>query len=186
MKRAQAFPSQYMSKEDVLMKPLLATIADVKMEGVQGDSALDEKPVMHFREEGIKKLVLNNTNWQTIEEVYGEETDDWAGKVVELYHEPNIIYQGKKVGGVRVRIPPQGGSHAASAVVGVDGGGLFGFKAACAMTGMTAEALATELKKRGLQAGATPSEFCPVVRKIMAERAALPDTNENVDDTIPF
>lgn len=105
MKRNEAFPSTYLSKEDVAT-PILAHIEDVSMATLKSDDGDERKPVMHFRED-LKGLILNNTNWTICEDAYGDDTALWAGKAVELYHDPNIMYGKKRVGGIRIRIPVQ-------------------------------------------------------------------------------
>lgn len=55
-----------------------------------------------------RRLGLNTTNAESIAALYGRETDGWIGKSITLYPDPNVMWAGKKVGGVRVRpIPPQ-------------------------------------------------------------------------------
>ena len=81
-------------------KTLLLTIATVSME----DVGEDEKPVMYFNDHD-KALPLNKTNADIIAESYGEETNAWEGKKIEIFLDPTVKYQGKKVGGVAVRIP---------------------------------------------------------------------------------
>lgn len=34
---------------------------------------------------------------------WGDESDLWKGRQVLLYHDPNVIYAGKKVGGIRIQ-----------------------------------------------------------------------------------
>lgn len=34
---------------------------------------------------------------------WGDESDVWTGRQVQLYYDPEVVYGGKKVGGVRVR-----------------------------------------------------------------------------------
>jgi len=53
-----------------------------------------------------KPLVLNQTNIQLCERIFGsDDTDFWHGKRIVLYADPNITFQGKLVGGIRVRAP---------------------------------------------------------------------------------
>ncbi len=55
-----------------------------------------------------QKLLLNKENTRTLIEMFGtQETDDWVGREIEVYYEPNVTFGGKRVGGVRVR-PPRG------------------------------------------------------------------------------
>ena len=63
-----------------------------------------------------KPLALNATNGQIIAQITGsDESDDWAGKQVVLFHDPNVSYAGKLMGGIRVRAAniPQAAAPAA-------------------------------------------------------------------------
>jgi hypothetical protein len=104
MNRAQAFPSAYFSKEEVIRGPVRLTISDVRIETMPGDAA-EEKPLMYFQERGVKPLILNSCNWQTCEDAYGNDSNDWGGKAIEVYHDPNVMFGREKKGGVRIRIP---------------------------------------------------------------------------------
>ena len=103
MKRSEAFPSKYMSKDDVKI-PVIATIADVRPEVLKSDNGDESKPVMYFSGDH-KPMIINNANWMTVEDLYGDDSDAWAGHTVELYHEPNIMFGNKRVGGIRIRKP---------------------------------------------------------------------------------
>lgn len=95
--------SNYLKKEDC-NPPLLVTIdhIDQKNIALEGDPP-DMKWCLHFAED-VKPMICNSTNAQLIAMAVGsEETDDWAGKQIVLYNDPNVSYQGKLVGGVRVR-----------------------------------------------------------------------------------
>jgi len=106
MKRTEAFPSKYLSKEDVKDAPKLGVIDSVIQETFEDDDGKKLKPILTFSND-IKPMVLNNSNWLTIEDAYGEESDAWKGKTIELYHDPSVMFGNKRVGGVRVRIPTQ-------------------------------------------------------------------------------
>lgn len=107
MKRSQAFPSVFLAKDDLMNGPRIVTIKEVRMELVRGDGGEEEKPVMHFEPNGTntKPLILNNINWMTIEESYGDESDHWISKPLELFVDPAVMFGGRRVGGVRVRVP---------------------------------------------------------------------------------
>jgi len=102
-----AFPSKYLKGVDLNGKTVRVTIDRVEIEEV-GDG--DRKPVMYFQGKD-KGLALNRINADTISSAYGHETDDWTGKLVELYFDPNVYYGPKKVGGLRVRVPRQTTAH---------------------------------------------------------------------------
>lgn len=99
--------SKYLKKTDV-DPAVLVTVSGTSQENLALQGQPDEhKWVLHFKE-NIKPLVLNVTNAEIIAEFIGsEETDDWIGKQVVLYNDPNIMFQGKRTGGIRARAPKQ-------------------------------------------------------------------------------
>jgi hypothetical protein len=111
MKRSKAFPSKYMSQDDVSDGPIRGTIEVVQPETVgRGDDA-EEKAVLYLKG-GQKGLVLNGTTWDQITEIAQErgipepdDSDNWVGLMIELYHDPSVRFGTKKVGGIRVRKP---------------------------------------------------------------------------------
>jgi hypothetical protein len=95
--------SNYLKKEDC-DPPILVTIDHLTQKNValEGDPP-DMKYCLHFAED-IKPMILNSTNAQLIARALNsEETDEWKGKQVVLYNDPNVSFQGKLVGGIRVR-----------------------------------------------------------------------------------
>lgn len=102
--RAQAFPGRFIGKEDCAT-PQRLTIRVVKFEDIENDGYPERHTVIVFAEAGAKPFIVKPTNWNTIEESYGPDSDSWIGKPLELYVDPNVMYAGKKIGGVRVRIP---------------------------------------------------------------------------------
>jgi len=54
-----------------------------------------------FRETS-KRLVLNMTNAKAIAQAYGEELDDWSGKLIELYPD-RTSFGGKMVDCLRAK-----------------------------------------------------------------------------------
>lgn len=99
--------SKFLKKEDV-GDGVLLTIKGVRQTNIAMDGAPEEhKWVLDF-DETDKPLVLNSTNGQIIGAFTGIEKDieiGWVGKQIVLYTDPNITYQGKLVGGIRVRAP---------------------------------------------------------------------------------
>ena len=111
MKRNEAFPSQYLGQKDI-ERPITAIIEAVRFEEVQGDHGAEDKPVLFFKNDEPKKMILNNTNWGAIEDAYGDESDNWNGKSIELYVDPGIMFGNQRKGGLRVRVPAHGGKPA--------------------------------------------------------------------------
>jgi len=111
MKAGAMIPSKFMKKEDV-DPAILVTIKAFRQTNVAMDDQPEEmKWTMFFREtqpDGtpLKPLVLNSTNIQLITKALGtDETDEWIGKQIVLYNDPNVSFAGKITGGVRVRAP---------------------------------------------------------------------------------
>lgn len=105
---SQLKDSKFLKKEDCT-PPILVTIKEVTQENVAKEGApQDLKWALHF-EEVEKPLVLNSTNGQLIAQITGsEDTDGWPGKYIVLYKDPNVSFQGKLIGGIRVRAPKKG------------------------------------------------------------------------------
>ena len=51
-------------------------------------------------------MVLNSTNWFAVEIEHGDDTDDWGGKKVKICVDPNVMFRGKRVGGLRLKAVP--------------------------------------------------------------------------------
>lgn len=104
MNISQLKNSRFLSKDDVEPQKE-ATISHVDEQNV---APADQKPekrwVLNFKEPDIKPLVLNVTNGEAIAEITGTgESDGWTGTKIVLYHDPNVSFSGKRVGGVRIR-----------------------------------------------------------------------------------
>ena len=100
MRISDAFPSKYLKAADLKGRPRTVIVADCLHEEVdQGE----RKPVAYFQD--MKKaLILNLTNSRTIVDAFGDETDAWVGKQIELYP-TKVSFQGRLVDAIRVRIP---------------------------------------------------------------------------------
>ena len=102
MLRHEAYPSTYLGQADI-EDDLVLTIAGIEMRELRNPSGgMDEKPVVDFKETN-KQFVLNSTNWDVIEELYGENSDRWVGKAITLFVDPAVSFGNKRVGGVRIR-----------------------------------------------------------------------------------
>jgi len=103
MKISELKNSRFLTKEDC-GDGIVVTIDNTVEDNVATpDQPAEMKFTLGF-EEDVKAMVLNSTNAQLIAKFLGsEETDDWQGKKVLLYHEENVSFGGKIVGGIRVR-----------------------------------------------------------------------------------
>lgn len=111
MKANAMIPTKFLKKEDV-EPAILVTIKSLKQSNVAMDDQPEElKWTVFFREtkpDGtpLKPMVLNSTNIQLITLAVGtDETDEWIGKQIVLFNDPNVSFGGKITGGVRVRAP---------------------------------------------------------------------------------
>lgn len=107
MRMSAAFPSEYLKAADLVGKRVKIKMDRVEMKDIGGD----HKPVL-FLLGTDKKIVLNKTNANEIIDAYGDDTDDWHGKTIELY-EARVDFQGKKVQAIRVNAMLGGNGSAA-------------------------------------------------------------------------
>ena len=105
MKINQAFPSKYIKAADLAGKEFTLTIAKVQIEDVGGQGNEEDRPVMYFAGRS-KGMVLNRTNATAIAHRYGDDTDNWTNKEIIVYPD-TVMFQGKMVDCVRVRVPAQ-------------------------------------------------------------------------------
>ena len=94
MRAPDAFQSKYLKSTDVKAKPIVATISHMEMELV----GQEQKPVLHL--EGEKPMVLNRTNFETLENAFGD-SNDWAGHKIKISCQPTQ-FQGRTVDGLRI------------------------------------------------------------------------------------
>jgi hypothetical protein len=103
MKMSSVYPSNYLKAADLQGKFVSVNIAEVKIVDLGGN---EERPVVFF-EDKKRGLVLNKTNSNAIVNAYGDETDNWNGKPLELFP-TETSFQGKMVPCIRLRIPVNG------------------------------------------------------------------------------
>jgi hypothetical protein len=189
MKRSQVFPSNYFGKGDVEEGPVTGAIASVTMEPIKSDNGEESKAVLHFTAR-LRPFILNLCNWTTLETSYGEDSDSWTGKHVEMYFDPTVMYGKERVGGVRVRIPKLAeNKFSASALNGAiaDLMTLEQAKQECAAVGIPYESMVAELKKRG-QLTWNSANCSPIVREMIAhaKHAAEGLLDRSPEESIPF
>ena len=101
--------SKFLRKEDC-GQGILVTIEDCRQENVAKDGAPEDLKWCLYVKGHEKPMVLNSTNGQIIAQITGsEDSDGWGGCQIVLYHDPNVSFGGKLVGGIRVRAPRKPG-----------------------------------------------------------------------------
>jgi hypothetical protein len=104
-KTSEMRESKFLKKEDVGAGALM-TIQSCEQYNVAKEGAPPENKWCLTFAESDKPLVLNSTNIQLCERIFGsDDTDEWVGHKIVLYTDPNVSYQGKVIGGIRVRAP---------------------------------------------------------------------------------
>lgn len=95
--------SKYLKIADV-PDPVIVTIAGVKQVNIaKEDDTPEYKWVIKF-EEFDKPMVLNSTNIHVCAKVLlSDDTDDWRGKEIILFNDPNVSFKGEITGGLRFR-----------------------------------------------------------------------------------
>lgn len=92
--------SKFLKKED-FDEDQVCTIRTVRLEDV---SQGEQRWVLFFNEH-TKGMVLNTTTIRVLEQAFGDDSDGWTGKKVMVYVDPNVSFQGRVVGGLRLRTP---------------------------------------------------------------------------------
>ncbi len=96
--------SKFLKKEDVEQQVLVTIKKYEEMNVAMENQAPEMKWALYFNELD-KPLILNQTNGMMIEVITGSDNfDDWIGKQIVLFDDPNVMFGGKMVGGIRVRM----------------------------------------------------------------------------------
>lgn len=98
---SQAFPGKWMKAHDV-QQPVVLTITDIE-QGTYSDGTPSWG--MGFSETQ-QRLGLNKTNTQTLIELFGQFSEHWAGKQIEVFA-TTVEMGGRTVPCVRLRAPSQ-------------------------------------------------------------------------------
>ena len=69
---------------------LVLTIDKIYEEDIKNQHGTEQKPVMYFREPGVKPMIVNKTNNDAITKLHGKRTkiNNWSGKKIALYEAP--------------------------------------------------------------------------------------------------
>lgn len=110
--------SKYLKQDDVGDGKLVTIKGLTRTNVAREDDEPEFKYTLSFLETD-KPLVMNTTNVQLCARACGsEETDEWIGRKIVLYTDPNVSYAGKLVGGIRIRAPKGAAAKPAPVVEG--------------------------------------------------------------------
>ena len=81
---------------------LVLTIDRIYEEEIRNQHGTEIKPVMYFREPGVKPMIVNKTNNDSITRLHGKRTksNNWSGKKIALYEAP----EPKSADGLALRV----------------------------------------------------------------------------------
>jgi hypothetical protein len=105
MKRHEIFAEKYLKCAHLKGKPATLTITAAPYETLKNRKGEEQKIVLSFAETK-KTFPLNMTNFNSVADMCGEDTDDWPGKKIEVYPTTTQM-DGKMVECIRVRSPAQ-------------------------------------------------------------------------------
>jgi hypothetical protein len=109
--------SPYLRAADVEMGDLTLTISGVHLDETVGTKQCDILTFSNYN----SQLILSSITANQIARLLGDNTDTWPGKTIALFYCPDVFYQGKKVGGIRVKAAtPQGNGTAVVAKPEID------------------------------------------------------------------
>jgi len=104
----------FIKKEDLAAGPQRFTIQGVSKTTFEAKNGQPAEDVLQL-ELDERQFSLNKTNIKILIGAHGGKTDGWIGQSVILYVDPNVMFGGRLVGGVRVQIPDQTGEEALAA-----------------------------------------------------------------------
>lgn len=103
MKLNDAYPSQFLTAEDLDGKDITITIADIELEEIGQGHDKSKKLVIGMTGKK-KRFVVNKTNANTIAKVLGsDDTDDWIGQRISIGPR-EVEFQGNMVWSIRVSL----------------------------------------------------------------------------------
>ncbi len=103
MKISTKGTSRFLAQEDIPEEGIVAIIAEVRLETLKSNRGDEEKYVLYFTTG--KPMVFNVVNRKTVVAAYGDDSDAWQGKPLEIYVNPDVTMGADVVGGIRLRIP---------------------------------------------------------------------------------
>ena len=105
----------FIKKEDLAAGPQRFTIQGVSKATFEARNGSPAEEALQLELDEDRQFSLNKTNIRVLIGAYGRKTAAWIGKTVILYVDPNVMFSGRLVGGVRVQIPDQTDEEALAA-----------------------------------------------------------------------
>lgn len=103
MKLTEMYPSNWLGQADV-PSPIVVTIKEIKREAVKGQRGTEVKTIATFTS-NVKPWIVNKGNAKRLVALFGDDSDGWIGKSIEIYTDPTVEFGGEITGGLRLRAP---------------------------------------------------------------------------------
>lgn len=98
------YGSKYLSAADVGDRKIKTTILKIRKEDLRADNGKTRKKFVLLLEGVDKPMVLNATNKDALVDALGKVPASWVGASVGIYVDPNVLFAGKRVKGLRLRV----------------------------------------------------------------------------------
>lgn len=96
------FESKYIKATDLQGKKVNVTVQSVTVVTLGNDEQQEKKPCLIFKGKD-KGMICNKTNWNTLIELYGPDTDEWTGKSITIYP-AEVAFKGKMTLAIRISL----------------------------------------------------------------------------------
>jgi hypothetical protein len=114
----QMIESKYLKQSDLDGEVEVTVVKVGQMNVAREDQDPEMKWAVRFQE-FKKPMILNSTNIQLLAKACdSDESEDWVGRKVTIYADPNVSFGGKLVGGLRVKLPIKKSSKPAAQPAG--------------------------------------------------------------------
>jgi hypothetical protein len=104
MKKSEVFPSKFIKADDLDGSAVVVKIAGASFEPIKSQDGKEQNKMVLAFHGTEKTLPLNQTNWDSVADICGDDSDGWVKKKIELYPATTQM-NGKTVPCIRVRKP---------------------------------------------------------------------------------
>lgn len=87
--------SLQLNADDIIAGPIVVTVTGVKRNS-------DDKQPVAVEIEGRMPFIPCKTMRRVIVKAWGADARKWVGRSMRLYRDPDVVYAGEKVGGIRI------------------------------------------------------------------------------------
>jgi hypothetical protein len=98
------YGSKFLSATDIGTRKIRTKIVKVRKEEMRGQDGTKRTRFVLFLEALDKALVLNAINKDRLVDGLGRVPAKWVGASIGVFVDPDVVFGGKKTGGVRLRV----------------------------------------------------------------------------------